>query len=164
MTPSNDAETVVGDGFTIRPARPGDLPAIVRLRDSLNALERAGCPHAPQQRLTLDAFTARWGGTLPDPRYGWRVAEADGAAVGFGLIYLLPDVTPPAAFLHWAYLEPAHRGHGKGRRLFAELAGWARGQGAGRIELQFIDGNDTAAAFWTRLGFRPYARRCVVDL
>ena len=152
------------DDVTIRPARPEDLPTIVRLRDALNALERAGCPYAPIQRMTVEQFTARWGGTIADPTHCWRLVEARGTAVGFGLIYLLPHTDPPGAFIHWAYLEPDHRRGGVGRRLFDHLAEWAREQGAARIELQFIDGNDAAQAFWTRMGFRPYARKCVYAL
>jgi hypothetical protein len=30
-----------------------------------------------------------------------------------------------------------------------------------RVELQFIDGNSIAERFWTKMGFRPYARKCV---
>src|SRR5262245_52776674 len=37
--------------FLIRAARAEDLPAIVAMRDALNALELVGSPHAPIQRL-----------------------------------------------------------------------------------------------------------------
>ncbi len=153
------------DSFHIRAAARTDLPAIVAMRDALNALERAGCPHAVLRRLTLEEFTALWGHTFDDEAYCWRIVETAGRPVGFGLIYLLtPRTDPPAAFVHWAYLTEGTRRQGRGRALFAHLLEWARGRGAGRVELQYIDGNEGAREFWERMGFRPYARKCVREL
>ena len=146
----------------IRPATLNDLPAIVAMRNDLNALELAACPHAAIQRMTLEQFTAQWGRTIGDPDYCWRLVEAGRQPVGFALIYLTtPRVAPTPAYLQWAYLAPPYRRRGVGRMLFEHLAGWARARGAGRIELQFIEGNEPAERFWAKVGFRPYARKCV---
>jgi GNAT superfamily N-acetyltransferase len=151
--------------FTIRPATADDLPAIVAMRNDLNDLERAGCPHAAIQRLTLDEFAAAWGPTLTSPAHCWRVVESDGRPVGFGLLYLLyPHTAAPGAFVQWAYLAPACRRMGAGQALAEALFDWARSQGAKRVELQFIDGNALAENFWGKLGFRPFARKCVREL
>jgi GNAT superfamily N-acetyltransferase len=148
--------------FRLRPAIAEDLPAIVAMRDRLNALELVGCPHASIQKLTLAQFVSLWGPTLSHGDYCWRVVEADAKVVGFGLIYLSqPRIDPPAASLHWAYLEPAYRRGGLGQRLVDELLAWARARRAGRVELQFIDGNVIAERFWSKMGFEPYARKCV---
>ena len=148
--------------FLIRPATAADLPAVVALRDALNALELAGSPHAPIRRLSVDEFAAAWGPTLDDPAYCWRVVEADGRLVGFGLIFLQASPTTlPGAFVQWAYLEPAYRRQGLGELLFGQLLAWARRAGAERVELQFIEGNAAAERFWAKMGFRPYARKCV---
>ncbi|HXG12470.1 MAG TPA: GNAT family N-acetyltransferase [Gemmataceae bacterium] len=156
-------EPLPGPGpVIIRPATAADLPAIVAMRDALNDLERAGCPHAAIQRMTLEEFTAVWGGTLASPTHCWRIVEAGGRPVGFGLIYLVfPQTRSPGAFLHWAYLDPAYRRQGLGRALLDHLLDWARAAGAQRVELQFIDGNEAAERFWTKAGFRPFARKCV---
>lgn len=149
----------------LRPAIADDLPNIVAMRDRLNALELAGCPHASIQKLTVAEFTGLWGPTLQHPDYCWRIVEVDGQPVGFGLIYLSqPRTEPPAAFLHWAYLEPGHRRGGLGQQLVDELLGWARAHRAARVELQFIDGNLVAERFWTKVGFQPFARKCVLHL
>ena len=146
----------------LRPATRADLPAIVAMRDALNVLELSGCPHASIQQLTVEQFSALWGPTLDDPAYCWRVVEAAGRPVGFGLIYLQnPRTDPPAAFLHWAYLNEEYRGCGMGKALLGELLEWARRQGASRVELQFIDGNEGARRFWEKTGFQPYARKAV---
>src|SRR5438874_1681172 len=86
----------------IRVATIDDVPAIVAMRDRLNALELANCPHASIEPLTVAQFAERWGPTFGHPDYHWQIAEDDGRAVGFGLIYLtLPVTEPPHAFLHW---------------------------------------------------------------
>jgi GNAT superfamily N-acetyltransferase len=151
--------------FFIRPASANDLPAIVAMRDALNALELAGSPHAPIQRLSVEEFTALWGPTLADPAYCWRVVGADGEITGFGLIFVMtPRIEPLGAFLHWAYLEPTYRRQGLGQLLLGELLSWARSVGANRVELQFIEGNVAAEQFWSKNGFQPYARKCVRHL
>lgn len=156
------SEVRAAGSVSSRPATRGDLPVIVAMRDELNELELAGCPQAPIIRLSLDEFTALWGPSLDSPQHCWRVVEEDGRPIGFGLIYLMsPPTRPPGAYLHWAYLQPGHRQHGTGRRLFEELASWARQKGAKRIELQFIEGNELARQFWTKVGFRPFAAKCV---
>lgn len=146
----------------LRPAAASDLPALVAMRDDLNALELAGSPHAPIQPLTVAEFTAWWGATLNEPHYCWRIVEVNRQPAGFGLIYLtMPRTQPPGAFIHWTYLKPAFRTQGLGQVLVAHLLDWARGQGANRVELQFIDGNTPAERFWVKHGFQPYARKCV---
>jgi GNAT superfamily N-acetyltransferase len=145
-----------------RAATIDDVPAIVAMRDRLNALELAGCRHASIEPLTVAQFAQRWGPTFGHEDYHWAIVEDGGRAVGFGLIYLtLPVTEPPHAFLHWAYLEPEFRRHGLGRLLVDDLVGWARRRGADRVELQFIDGNLPAEHFWQAMAFQPFARKCV---
>jgi GNAT superfamily N-acetyltransferase len=146
----------------IRPAAADDLPAIVAMRDRLNELERAGCAHAAIQPFTLEQFTTHWSPSMTNPNFCWRIVEAAGRPVGFGLIYLLaPQLPRSAAYIHWAYLEENQRRRGAGRLLLDELLAWARSKGASRVELQFIDGNQAAERFWTKMGFRGFARKCV---
>jgi GNAT superfamily N-acetyltransferase len=148
--------------YQIRPATAADLAHIVAMRDQLNALELAGCPHASIQKLSVEQFTALWGPTLTKPDYCWRVIESAGQLIGYGLIFLSqPRSTPPAAYVQWAYLDPAHRRRGMGVKLLEELLSWAKAQGANRVELQFIDGNVVAESFWLKMGFQPFARKCV---
>jgi GNAT superfamily N-acetyltransferase len=146
----------------IRAGQVSDLPAIVRMRDELNALERAGCPHASIVPLTLEEFTTLWASSFDSPNHCWRIVEVDQRPVGFGLIYLTsPRTTPPGAYIHWAYLEEPFRRSGLGHALLQDLLDWAKQEGACRVELQFIDGNHIAERFWTKMGFRPFARKCV---
>jgi diamine N-acetyltransferase len=155
------SEVRAAGSISLRPATRADLPAIVALRNELNDLERSGCAHAPILRHSLEEFTSFWGHTFDSPQHCWRLVEEAGQPVGFGLIYLMPTTQSSGAYLHWAYLRPGQRQRGTGRRLFDELSGWARQKGAVRIELQFIAGNELAREFWTKVGFRPFASRCV---
>jgi GNAT superfamily N-acetyltransferase len=145
----------------IRPATREDLPRIVVMRDTLNNLELQGSPHAPIQRFSLEEFTAVWGATLEDPTHCWRLVEVDSEVVGFGLIYLLSKTRLPGAFIHWAYVDAQYRRTGLGQQLLDHLLTWAREQGSTRVELQFIDNNRVAENFWSKMGFQPYARKCV---
>jgi GNAT superfamily N-acetyltransferase len=156
----------------LRPATLADLPVIVAMRNRLNALELAGSPHAPIQRLAPDEFAALWGHTFDSSTHCWRIVEVNGEPIGFGLIYL---ITPKAesrgarqvaagAFIQWAYLEPEHRRHGLGRVLFEHLLAWARERGVERVELRYIEGNEAAEQFWHKTGFRTFARQCVLWL
>jgi GNAT superfamily N-acetyltransferase len=112
--------------------------------------------------MTLEEFSAVWTPTLTSPIHCWRIVEAGGRPVGFGMIYLTyPQLRTPGAFVQWMYLAPDERRRGVGQQLFDQLAEWARAQGATRVELQYIDGNAIAERFWARMGFRPYARKCV---
>jgi GNAT superfamily N-acetyltransferase len=132
------------------------------MRDALNRLELAGCPHAAIQRLSVEEFTTLWGGTLTDPDYCWRIVEGDEQPRGFGLIFLLPPKVPPlGAYVQWAYMAPPYRRQGLGRLLLDHLVNWAHSRQVSRIELQFIEGNEAAERFWTKMGFQPFARKCV---
>lgn len=161
----SDSPSPQSENVLIRPAMASDLPMIVTMRNDLNDLERAGCPHAAIQRLTLEEFATVWGPTLESRTHCWRIVEVEGRPIGFGLIYLLfPQLPAPAAFVQWAYLSPTNRRLGLGKMLMDHLFEWARFRGAIRVELQFIDGNASAERFWEKLGFRAYARKCVREL
>lgn len=146
---------------TFRQATLDDLPVIVGLRDDLNVLERQACSFALIQRMTVEQFADKWGHSFADPDHYWLLAESSGQALGYGLIYLIPKTKPLGAFVHWMYLSPLARGQGLGRKMFENLASWARGRGARHIDLQYIEGNTSAAGFWKKMGFAEYARKCV---
>jgi GNAT superfamily N-acetyltransferase len=160
MSSPNPALPAAGP-FLVRAAAASDLPAVVAMRDALNALELAGSPHAPIQRFSVAEFAEQWEPTLTDPAYCWRVVEVEGRLIGFGLIYLIGQKPPLGAFLHWAYLESAYRRQGLGQLLFQHLLRWASSVGANRVELRYIEGNEKAEQFWAKAGFKTFARQCV---
>jgi ribosomal protein S18 acetylase RimI-like enzyme len=65
-----------------------------------------------------------------------------------------PELAPYPAHLHIDLL-PVAQGQGWGRRLIGTLLGELRAQGVAAVHLTYAPGNDAAAAFYARLGFRP---------
>ncbi|WKU08211.1 GNAT family N-acetyltransferase [Micromonospora sp. HUAS LYJ1] len=136
---------------TIRPARPGDVPAIVAMVHELADYEKAAdrCGLTPAQ---LD--TALFG---PAPALFGHVAVGDDdQPVGFALWFLNFSTW---AGVHGIYLEdlyvrPAHRGTGAGRALLATLAAICVERGYRRLEWWMLDWNP-AARFYASIGAEP---------
>ncbi|KQW52972.1 hypothetical protein ASC77_01305 [Nocardioides sp. Root1257] len=74
------------------------------------------------------------------------VAVLDGQVVGVGNIDLHRD--PPTIWK--LYVVPAAQGTGAGSALLRALVGLADGA---TVTLEYVDGNDRAAAFYARQGF-----------
>ncbi|MFG3711326.1 GNAT family N-acetyltransferase [Micromonospora sp. NPDC047730] len=153
---------------TIRPARPGDVPAVVAMVHELAAYERAAdeC-HLTEEQLTAALFASApgrgaasdapsWSSRGPAPAlYGHVAVDADDEPVGFALWFLNFSTW---AGVHGIYLEdlyvrPAARGTGAGRLLLATLAAICVERGYQRLEWWMIDWNP-AAGFYASIGAR----------
>jgi ribosomal protein S18 acetylase RimI-like enzyme len=136
----------------IRPARPSDLEAIVRLhvavwRETYRELV------APEIAARLDEAERRprWIAMLARP--GTLVAEIDGALVGFAQVARGDDaVFGGRAELKYLYVDRARARRGIGRRLLAAAAAEAVAQGESRLGVGVVVGNDPAIAFYEALG------------
>ncbi len=136
--------------FTIRPAEPRDLEAVVGLIAELAAFERLTHllqvtpetlhPHLFGPRPAAEALVA----TLPD----------DGAAVGFALFFtnFSTFLARPGLYLEDLYVQPAHRGSGLGRALLQRLGRLALERGCGRFEWSVLDWNQHAIGFYEKMG------------
>jgi ribosomal protein S18 acetylase RimI-like enzyme len=80
------------------------------------------------------------------------VAVLDGQVVGVGNLDLHRD--PPTIWK--LYVVPAAQGSGAGSALLRELVDLA---GGATVTLEYVDGNDRAAAFYERQGFREVRRQ-----
>jgi ribosomal protein S18 acetylase RimI-like enzyme len=145
-----------------RDATPADLAAVDALfRDSFTAT--FAHLYAPADLAAFFAgFTpAAWAAELARPDLAIRLAEDDGAAVGFAKVSAptLP-VAPagPAVELRQLYLAEAAKGTGVG----AALLGWAidhgRARGAGELFLSVYVDNGRARRFYERHGFTDIGR------
>jgi GNAT superfamily N-acetyltransferase len=134
--------------FTLRPAAPQDLPAIVGLIRELAAFERL--EHLVE--TTVDGLRPHLFGERPAAEA--VVAEAGGAVVAFALFFTNFSTfrCRPGLYLEDLYVQPAHRGAGIGQALLRHLAGLAAARGCGRFEWSVLDWNANAIAFYQRMG------------
>ncbi|MEV0268323.1 GNAT family N-acetyltransferase [Hamadaea sp. NPDC050747] len=82
------------------------------------------------------------------------VAEVDGRIVGMAGLGEKDGVP----VLWKLYVLPETQGTGVGSALMAAVFDRVRGQGADRVRLEYLDGNDRAAAFYRAQGFREIGR------
>ena len=95
----------------------------------------------------------------------WRL-RADGADVGYAVIvwsYSL-EYGGLEAVLDELYLAPAARGSGLGRELMQHVTQAARDAGAVVLRLETERDNESARAFYTRLGFETLDRVLLMQI
>jgi GNAT superfamily N-acetyltransferase len=132
----------------IRPARPGDVPAIYQLIRDLAAYERSLPAVTGTQQ---DLASALFG---PEPAVFAHVVDRDGRVAGFALWYVSYSTWQGrhGIYLEDVYVERDQRGRGYGRRLLAELAALCVERGYGRLEWSVLDWNAPALGFYASLG------------
>jgi GNAT superfamily N-acetyltransferase len=134
----------------IRPARPGDVDAIVQLVRDLADYERA----AERVQLTAEQLRAALFGERPAVFAHVAVDGAGADVVGYAVWFVTYSTWLGRHGVHLEdlYVRPEHRGHGHGRALMATLAGLCTERGYGRLEWSVLDWNDPAIRFYRSLG------------
>ena len=134
--------------FTLRPAAPADLPAIVGLIRELADFEHLShlvvvTPESLQPHLFGDK-----------PAAEAVVAEVQGRVVAFALFFtnFSPFLGRPGLYLEDRYVQPAHRGAGLGKALLQHLGALAVERGCGRFEWSVLDWNENAIRFYEKMG------------
>jgi GNAT superfamily N-acetyltransferase len=135
----------------IRPAMPGDVPAMVQLVSDLAAYERA----ADQVELSPESLEAALFGD--QPAVFAHVAEVEGEVAGFALWFLSFSswLGRHGIYLEDLYVRPERRGAGLGTALLAELARLCVERGYGRLEWSVLDWNTPAIDFYLAHGAGP---------
>jgi GNAT superfamily N-acetyltransferase len=135
---------------TIRPARPGDEPDILRLIRALADYERE--PDAVE--ATAEGLAAHLFADVP--RVFAHVAEQEGHIVGMALWFLNFSTWTGkhGIYLEDLFVDPSARSGGVARGLVRALAAEARARDCARIEWAVLDWNDQAKDFYRRLGAR----------
>lgn len=142
---------------TYRDATPTDLTAV----DSLfraSFVATFGHLYAPEDLADfLAGFTPEaWAAELAQPDLEIRLAEEDGALIGFAKISdpTLPvEPAGPALELRQLYLSDAAKGRGVADALTTWVMDQARARGAGELFLSVYVDNHRAKAFYARYGF-----------
>ena len=134
--------------FNLRPAQPGDVPAIVGLITELAEFEQL----AHMLRLTPEGLAPHLFGARPVVES--VVAEAGGTVVGFALFFtnFSTFLAKPGLYLEDLYVQPAFRGAGIGKALLGHLGALAVERDYGRFEWSVLDWNENAIRFYEKMG------------
>jgi GNAT superfamily N-acetyltransferase len=134
--------------FTIRLAQITDTEAIFALIQELAHYEKL----THQVTGTPQALAEHLFGT---PTYAEAiVAESQGQLIGFALFFknYSTFLTKPGLYLEDLYVQEAYRGQGIGKALLKAVAQIAQERGYGRMEWSVLDWNETAIAFYQKMG------------
>lgn len=140
--------------YTLRPAEPRDVPAIVGLIEELAEFENLS--HMLQ--LTADKLYPHLFGNKPvvEALVGEVQFEESEAPrpVAFALFFtnFSTFLAQPGLYLEDLYVEPAHRRSGLGKRLLTRLAEIAVERGYGRFDWSVLDWNEDAIRFYQSMG------------
>lgn len=137
----------------LRPAQPGDVPAILALIRGLAAYEKLTDEVvATEDRLRQSLFPTDGHG----PYAHCLLADVNGRTVGFALYFFNYStfLARPGLYLEDLFVEPDFRGTGIGKALLLALAKLANERGCGRMEWSVLDWNELAIAFYESLGAR----------
>jgi GNAT superfamily N-acetyltransferase len=146
--------------YSIRPALPADTKAIFSLIQELAVYENlmhqvTGTPEDLGEHLFGDA-----------PYAEALVVELEGQLIGFALFFknYSTFLTKPGLYLEDLFVQEAYRGKGIGKALLKAVAQIAQNRGYGRLEWSVLDWNETAIAFYRRMGadVLPDWRICLV--
>ena len=148
--------------FAYRDATPADAALMARLGPE-TFVETFGHLYAPENLAAFLAnhSEANWQGELTDPRYAVRIAELDGAAIGFAKLGppSLPfEAQGPAAELRQLYVLTPWQGAGVAGVLMEWVIAEARRRGADALFLSVFIDNRRAQRFYGRYGFEAVGR------
>ena len=138
-------------GPRLRDAVPEDLDLVLRFIRALAEYERL-THEVKADAATLGRFL------FEEPRRAEAlIAEWDGRPVGFAVWYysFSTFLGRPSLYVEDVFVEPAMRGKGIGKAVFAHLAARALAQGCGRMEWSVLDWNAPSIAFYRGLGAKP---------
>jgi diamine N-acetyltransferase len=145
-----------------RDATPSDAAAVAELARA-SFTETFGHLYTPDNLAAfLTSHTAEdWARVLADPDVSVRMAEADGALVGYARIGppTLP-ITPvgPALELRQFYLLKPWHGGGHAQAMMDWVIETARARGAVELFLSVFVDNVRAQRFYARYGFQDVGR------
>jgi len=158
---------------SIRMARPGDVPALVRLRMANGqrhaALDPAG-HRVPAQAPVRRHFEELLSRPAPDAGVVVLVAEVAGTVAGMTELVIKPGppghqilLPRPQAEVHTVVLE-AFRGQGVGRALAAAAERHAAERGVTRLVAPILAANAEAISFYSGAGFGSHGVILAKDL
>jgi len=141
--------------LTIVPATEKDIPIILSFIKGLaEHVGLAGEVTATEEGLRETLFGTR-------PCAETLVAYSGGTAAGFVLFFHNYSTFQgkPGIYIEDLYVKPECRGMGIGRAMLRHVARITEQRGCGRMEWYTEKGNETATAFYKRMGATPLLGR-----
>ena len=134
--------------FTIRPAIPEDVPAILGLVRELAEYEKL----SHEVTATVEQMSDQLFG--PVPRAEVLLACENDSPVGLALFFhnFSTFLAKPGLYIEDIYIQPTHRGKGYGKALMISIARLAVARGCGRFEWTVLDWNEPSIQFYKSLG------------
>ena len=148
------------DPFSIRPARASDAHAILSFVRALAEFEHLA------DRVTATEETIAGSLFGPRPHAECLVAECGKEPAGIALFFhnFSTFTGKPGLYLEDIFVSPAYRRLGIGLAFFRELARLALARDCARLEWAVLDWNESALAFYRRLGAEPMSEWTVQRL
>ena len=138
--------------YSIRAAAPGDERTVFGLIEALARYARL----AHEMTGSAEALRDHLFGARPAAEALLAEHETGGAkeAVGFALYFTNYSTfrTRPGIYLEDLFVVDAHRRRGVGRALFDQVIHVAEARGAGRLEWNVLQWNESAISFYRQLG------------
>jgi GNAT superfamily N-acetyltransferase len=134
--------------YNIRQAQRADAITLFSLIQGLAHYEKL----THQVTGTPDTLADHLFGT---PAYAEAiVAESQGQLIGFALFFRTYStfLTKPGLYLEDIFVQEPHRGQGIGKALLKAVAQIAQERGYGRLEWTVLDWNESAIAFYQKMG------------
>jgi len=148
--------------ITYRDATAADAATLDRLFDTSFCDTFAHLYCEEDLNAFLTSFGIKdWEAQLEDPEFGCRIAEVDGAPVGYvkiGPLKLPIEASGPALLLDQLYILKEHHGAGIAHQLMDWTLGEARRRGACQLFLTVFIDNHRAKRFYDRYGFEAVGR------
>ncbi|WP_429932318.1 N-acetyltransferase family protein [Agrobacterium vitis] len=137
--------------FSIRKARPEDVPVILRFITDLAIFEKA----EHEVKATVES--------LHESLFGEgavafaAILEQQATPVGHAIWFYNYSTwqARTGLYLEDLYIDPAHRGGGAGRAMLRYLAKLAVDTGCGRFEWSVLDWNEPAIRVYDAIGAEP---------
>ena len=134
--------------LTLRFAKPEDVSTIFSLIRALSEYEKLA-----HELVGSEADLRK--GLFGSPSYAEvLIAEVDGKAAGMALFFynFSTFLMKPGIHLEDLFVLPDYRRQGVATALLQYLASHAISQGCGRLEWNVLDWNESAIAFYKRIG------------
>jgi GNAT superfamily N-acetyltransferase len=134
--------------ITIRHAGPEDAGTLLELIQALAEYEHLEPPDDEARARLLEH------GFGPRPRFEAYLAEQDGAAIGYAIVFETYStfLARPTLYLEDLFVRPAARRRGAGKQLLRHMAAEALARGCGRMEWAVLDWNELAQGVYQRMG------------